>query len=57
MSKKKKKKKVNPARYKLRSSGVANKEKFLRGCMAFVGLLFLIIFISMIYNFFFSATP
>lgn len=48
-------KKVNPKAYRLRSSGVADKEKFLRGCMAVVGALFLLLFAAMVWNWIFGG--
>lgn len=40
--------------YRLRSSGVADREKFLRGCLAFVGVIFLLLFAALIWSLLFS---
>jgi len=54
VAKKKGRKKPPRPAYKLRSAGVADRGKFIRGCMAVLGAVFLLLALGFVWSWFFA---
>jgi hypothetical protein len=48
-------KRAKRAAFQLKKAGVADRERFIRGCLAIVGILFIILLLALLYHTFYGS--